>query len=276
MTCTIEHDGIRFHCEAIGCGPALVFCHGLGGDCNQPKDLIGPLESHKLIVWDARGHGRSEPVGPAGGFTFSRFADDLRAVLQHHGIERAIVGGISMGAGVAARFAVNWPRCVRALVLVRPAWLNEPSPPNLELFATIGELLSRMPPQYARASFEKDCADQLEAVRQVSPAVADSLCRQFAEPKAAERKARLLRMPASSPIADWDEVRHLSMPALVVGTDRDPVHPLDFARQWARHLQGGKLVQIPSKAQSQDGHIRSFREQLRSFLASLKEADLSC
>ena len=73
----LEREGIQFHYEICGDGPPVVFCHGLTGNLEQPKELIQPLEGFRLIVWDARGHGKTNPAGSLAGFTFDTFASDL-------------------------------------------------------------------------------------------------------------------------------------------------------------------------------------------------------
>ena len=76
----------------VGTGLPLVFEHGIGGDVRQP---------------------------------FDRFGDDLIGLLNHLGIARAVLGGISLGAGVALNAATRYPERVAGLVLGRPAWLAD-------------------------------------------------------------------------------------------------------------------------------------------------------
>ncbi len=78
----LERDGIRFYYEVSGDGPPLVFCHGLTGNLEQPKQLLGEFPGFRLIVWDARGHGETQPAGPAEHFNFDTFARDLAALLD--------------------------------------------------------------------------------------------------------------------------------------------------------------------------------------------------
>jgi pimeloyl-ACP methyl ester carboxylesterase len=260
MMGTFDREGIQFRYEVLGEGRPLALCHGLGGDRQQPKELAGPLEGYRLIVWDCRGHGETQPVGPAGKFGFGPMVEDLAALLDHLGIERAIVGGISMGAGIAARFAAQWPRRVEALVLVRPAWLVQPLPENLALFPRVADLLRQLGPEAGLAEFKK--LPELAAVHRTSPAVAESLCEQFTKPNAAERSARLDRLPRDCPVDRWSIVESLKMPALVVGNEQDTAHPMEFARAWADHLPYGVLSQIPSKSESPTRHAAAFRRCL--------------
>jgi pimeloyl-ACP methyl ester carboxylesterase len=230
-------------------------------------DLVGPLEGHRLIVWDCRGHGETQPAGPAEKFGFGPMAEDLAALLDFLGVDRAIIGGISMGAGIAARFAANWPARVDALVLVRPAWLMQPLPENLAFFPRVAAMLRQYGPEAGLAEFNK--LPELAEIRRRSPAVADSLCEQFTRPFAQERCARLERMPADCPLHNWNAVESLTMPALVVGNDRDAAHPMEFARVWSSHLPVSQLVEIPSKSDDAAAHTAEFRRCLHQFLRTL-------
>ena len=128
-----SHDGIRFRYQASESGLPVVFGHGLGGDLEASQELLGDPEGYRFIVWDCRGHGGTEPLGPVEKLTFSSMVDDLAGLLDHLEVQEAVIGGISMGAGVAAQYALRHSGRVRALVLVRPAWLDsaiarEPGP----------------------------------------------------------------------------------------------------------------------------------------------------
>ena len=102
-------DGIRFCYRATGAGIHVVFCHGLGGDLTACQELLGEPDGCRLVVWDCRGHGGTEPLGPTEKLVFAVMADDLAALLDHLEIGKAVIGGISMGAGVGARLATCHP-----------------------------------------------------------------------------------------------------------------------------------------------------------------------
>ncbi len=263
----LQHDGIRFYYELIGEGAPLVFCHGVTGDLEACKELVGPQPGYQLIVWDSRGHGRTEPVGPAEKFTFAAFAEDLAALLDHLGIERAVIGGISMGAGVAAQFALRWPRRVRALVLVRPAWLDQPLPENLAMLPRVAELLEQSGSEAGLAELKK--LPEFHALQRQSPPAADSLCEQFGKPNALQRRARLRKIPNDRPITSWKPIERLDLPALVVGSERDWIHPLAMAVAWTKHLMHGRMVKIPPKTENLEEHVRAFRSHLVPYLESL-------
>src|SRR5262249_38797642 len=121
LMATFEHDGIVFHYLDVGQGMPFVFQHGLGGGIRQSAGLFSPPEGIRLLCLDARAHGRTQPLGDPSALSFDVFGDDLVAWLDYLGVERAVLGGISMGAGVALNVAVRYPERVAGLVLSRPA-----------------------------------------------------------------------------------------------------------------------------------------------------------
>lgn len=262
-----EHDGIRFCYEVLDEGTPFVFSHGLGSDRQQPKELSGSLDGYQRIVWDCRGHGHTEPVGPDDKFNFTNLAEDLNALLNHLNIKQVIMGGISMGAAVSARFAVLYPNKIKALVLMRPAWIDQPMPETLSLIPHIADIMETYGSEEGLKRFRQ--SPELKEIQRQSADNAESLCQQFKSPQAYERRARLREIPNDAPIDTWNEVEQLDIPALVVGNEPDPTHPLEFAKAWAEHLPQGRFIQIPAKIESIENHTLSFQKHLSNFLQSL-------
>src|SRR5262249_23444542 len=129
MAC-FQRDGIAFHYRDVGRGVPFVFEHGIGGDVRQPAGLFVPPQGIRFLCFDARAHGQTEPLGDPSALTFDVLGAALAAFLAPRGLERAVIGGISMGAGVALNVAVRYPGRVAGLVLSRPAWLDGPMPPE--------------------------------------------------------------------------------------------------------------------------------------------------
>ena len=264
MTEHFEHDGIRFAFERAGAGAPLVLLHGLGGDRGGALDMADTRAGWIRLALDFRGHGETEPVGPDVGFTFSSFARDLAAFLDAAGVEAAVIAGVSMGAAVALRFALDQPARVRSLVLVRPAWLHTPLTENLRPYAEIARLLRTMPPDAAVATFMASA--EYAAIGRVSRHAADSLVSQFTRPAALTRVSRLEWMPRSAPYADPSELKGIATPTLVVGCERDPLHPIEFASEWAAHIPGAALQAVPSSADDIAEHRAAVRRAVGSFL----------
>src|SRR5687768_16550898 len=74
---------------------------------------------HRVIAYDARGHGESDPAQP---YDYPTLAADLLGVLDERGVERALLDGASMGWHTALRFALVHPDRVAGLVVITPAF----------------------------------------------------------------------------------------------------------------------------------------------------------
>jgi 3-oxoadipate enol-lactonase len=113
--------GVRIHYEALGAdGPAVVLIQGLGLSSrfwfDVPERLATGPDPWRVLVPDHRGVGRSaRPIGP---YFMRTLADDVAAVLDHAGVERAYVAGISLGGMIAQHVALRHPSRVAGLVLL--------------------------------------------------------------------------------------------------------------------------------------------------------------
>lgn len=102
--------------DHAGKGPCVVLLHGIGGNKRNWHDNLPALAaSHHAIAWDARGYGESDDYD--GTLAFTDFRDDLRRVLDHFGVARAHLVGLSMGGRIAASFNAADPERVASLVL---------------------------------------------------------------------------------------------------------------------------------------------------------------
>jgi len=111
-------DAPRLHVEVDGDGPTIVLGHGFGGSArNFRAQARGLAPRFRVVRFDARGHGRSEAPADPAAYRPEAFVADVARVLDHVGAETAVIGGLSMGAGIALRFARAHPHRTRALVL---------------------------------------------------------------------------------------------------------------------------------------------------------------
>jgi pimeloyl-ACP methyl ester carboxylesterase len=114
----IEVGGVRLAGTDTGpgTGDPIVLLHGLAST-HRWWDLVVPLlPGYRLVRFDLRGHGGSD--APAGGYELARLAADTLGVLDALGIDRAVLAGHSLGAGVALRIAAEQPARVAALACV--------------------------------------------------------------------------------------------------------------------------------------------------------------
>ena len=90
-------DGQDVPVCVLGDGPPVVLVHGVGCSHRDWLPVARRLaRRHCVLAWDARGHGRCRPV--LGSITLARLATDLEEMIQHFGLDRAVLVGHSMGA----------------------------------------------------------------------------------------------------------------------------------------------------------------------------------
>jgi len=97
--------------------PVIIAHHGGGGigSLEEPKFTFGPLSDHyRVIVFDARGCGRSEGKPP---FSHAQWADDVDGLRQWAGVDEIIVTGGSYGGFIAMEYAIAYPEHTRAMIL---------------------------------------------------------------------------------------------------------------------------------------------------------------
>jgi pimeloyl-ACP methyl ester carboxylesterase len=103
--------------DSGGEGPAVILAHGFLMDREMFAPQVDALAPEfRVITWDERGFGETEFDGEP--FTYWDSARDCLALLDHLGIERAVLGGMSQGGFLSLRAALLEPERVRALVLI--------------------------------------------------------------------------------------------------------------------------------------------------------------
>lgn len=255
---TYQNSAIRYDC--YGRGAPLLFMHGLAADRHQALATLAGLSGHRIIVVDMPGHGES--AGSGCGFTY--YADIALALMAHLSIDTVCLGGISMGAGIALCASQRAPQRVSGLLLVRPAWLAEPASPHLDIIARIGRWLARGP-EYARCRLESDP----EFIRIVAnnPGAASSIHGALTRAQAVSSARILPAMVADRPINTIDILATLPHPALVIGNEDDPLHPVALARTLATLLPGARYHQVPSRYLAPKAHSQALLTQIQAFLA---------
>ena len=263
----LERDGLKFNFGEFGSGTPLIFSHGLGGNLTHVRDLFGPIQGFRIILYDNRGHGETSGDPDPSRLNFDSMADDMAAVLDRAEVDSAIVGGVSMGAGVSIAFWRRHPERVRALILSRPAWLNSPYPANLRVLGDISKLfdelgaeaaLCRVPEIEAFASMRRDFPETARSLMQNLESARDS------------RVATVYRsILASVPFTDFNELQNINIPALVLANQNDPIHPFDLAERLAEAIPRSVFREFPSKNQGAEEHQQGFRQRVKEFLDNL-------
>jgi pimeloyl-ACP methyl ester carboxylesterase len=261
-----DRDGVRFHFRETGQGLPFVFQHGLGGELNQPFGLYRPISGVRMIACDMRGHGETRPLGDLDKLTISALADDLVALLDHLGIKKLILGGISLGAAVTVNVALRFPERVLGLVLTRPAWVDRPLTENVNLYGTIARLLRDLGPKEGLDHFRSTSVFQ--TMDREAPDCARSLIGQFEQPRAEECVARLERLPGDTPCPERADYRKIGVPTLILGNRHDPIHPLTIAETLAQVIPSAELREVTPKSVSVETHSVDIQRALDAFLLS--------
>lgn len=258
------HDGIHFNYESHGIGHPLVMLHGLTGEIGTVRGLVAPICDHRAILMDSRAHGATTPLGDPSQLSFSQFSQDLAALLSSLGIQRACIAGVSMGAGIATRVAFDFPELVQKLILIRPAWLTERSPPNLQLHVLAGQFLQIHGASRGRLLFDEHPA--VIAANTIDPALVSGLRRQFMNVVDIERAARLVQLADDCPVPSWNVVQSLSVPTLVLGCHTDSVHPWSYAETWAKHVPNSMLAEVTAKSIDESAYTSDVQNSIGGFV----------
>ncbi len=257
-------DGLSFHYLDSGQGIPFVFQHGLGGGANQPFGLFHPPAGIRLLCLDCRGHGETRPLGDPAKIGIASFADDVFAFANHLHLQHLIVGGISLGAAVALNFALRHQHRVLGLILSRPAWLDSPTPGSVRIYSSIARLIRQLGSRRGLDVFQQ--SEEYREIFRESPDAAESLARQFQEPRAEETVVRLERIPSDVPGGDRRAWALIRKPTLVLANLQDPIHPFEYGEILAQIIPGAIFKQITSKSFGKEQHAADVQKAIEEFL----------
>ncbi|MDX0107676.1 alpha/beta fold hydrolase [Sinorhizobium meliloti] len=268
MSITFEtSDGTRLNVDTAGEGMPVVFLHGLCGDAGQTSEAFPTEPGYRRVTIEARGHGRSQSGG-LDRLSIETFANDVAAYVEANLDVPVIIGGISMGAAISLRLAVKRPDLVRALVLARPAWLTASAPENMIPNAEVGHLLTHLPPPAAKAAFLAGPLGQRLAA--AAPDNLASLTGFFAREPIEVTAALLTAVSKDGPGVTEADLARIAVPTLVIGHERDLVHPIAPARALAEKIPAARFVQITPKAEDKARYVADFHRALRTFLKDVQ------
>jgi pimeloyl-ACP methyl ester carboxylesterase len=241
---TIEAGDVALSGESAGEGQPIVLLHGLTGTRRYVVMGSRSLEraGHRVIAYDARGHGRSSPAPQAGAYGYELLAGDLEAVLDALDLERAVLAGASMGAHTALRLALTRPERVAGLVLITPSF--DPSSPRGGESLAGWDALARGLRDGGVEGFV--AAYDLAAVPQPWRATVETVLRQrlAAHEHPAAVADALEAVPRSRPFERLEELESIAVPSVVVASrdEADPGHPLAVAELYAQRIPAAQLI----------------------------------
>jgi pimeloyl-ACP methyl ester carboxylesterase len=235
---------VDLYVEQAGEGVPVVLLHGLTATHRHVVMGSSALErsGHRVIAYDARGHGRSAPAPAPDAYRYEDLVADLERVMDERGIARALLAGASMGAHTVLRFALEYPERAAALVVVTPAYdpVDHYDDDRLARWDALAEgLRSGGVEGFVAAYGEPAVPDAwrdrvLKVVRQRlsvhehPEAVADAL----------------QAVPRSRPFETLHDLATIEAPTVIVADrdEADPGHPLRVGEDYARVIPGARLV----------------------------------
>ena len=262
MRSTITSSGLTLSFVDHGQGPAFIFQHGLGANANQPLEVMP--ETVRKIVLECRGHGSSE-LGPEDQLSIKHFSRDLSALIKHLNLSRPIIGGISMGAAITLKYAIENPKRISALVLARPAWVTEKAPENMQIFESAAEFMTRAAD--GRELFRH--TPEFLSLQSHSTDNANSVLGQFGAEDLSSRSKILHAIAKDGPgidRRDLEVLKHLQV--LIIGCAFDQIHPISMAHELARLIPAARFVEITSKSVSKLRYVKEFKHALTDFVTS--------
>ncbi|MGH6968353.1 MAG: alpha/beta fold hydrolase [Stellaceae bacterium] len=118
MPFAVADDGVRLHYEEVGYGRPLIFVHEFGGDLRSWEPQLRHFgRTYRCIAFNARGYPPSDVPEDVARYSVERAADDIAAVLDHLGIDRAHVVGLSMGGFATLHFGLRHHDRARSLTI---------------------------------------------------------------------------------------------------------------------------------------------------------------
>ena len=242
---SVEAGGVTLAGDEEGDGVPVVLLHGLTATRRYVVMGSRALErgGHRVVAYDARGHGASSPAPDPGAYGYEALAGDLLAVLDARGIERAVLAGASMGAHTLVRFALDHGDRAAGLVVVTPAFEPDDGQDEEQRLARWDALSQGL----REGGVEGFVAAYGEPP--VPPQWRDTVLKVLRQRLGAhahpEAVADALRaVPRSRPFEDWAELAELDLPAVVVASrdEADPEHPYAVGERYAEAIPGARLV----------------------------------
>ena len=236
-------DRVALAGEEVGEGPPVVLAHGL--TATRRYVLHGSValarKGHRLLSYDARGHGDSSPAPEGGGYSYENLTADMRAVLDGEGAgEAPVLAGHSMGAHTAVSLALSRSHELGGLVLICPASLGEPLPGEvLEEWDRLAEGLEQGGVDGFIAAYDRDLDPEW---RETLLRIARERLSAHRDPKAVA--AALREVPRSLPFEGISELEFVDVPTLVVASrdEADPGHPYAVAEAWSERIPNATLI----------------------------------
>ena len=237
---SFNYEGNRIFYDVWGEGErVLVLTHGLLMNHGMYDRLAPEMADlgYRVICMDLLGHGDSDAPPDLGLYSMTAFADQIEALLDHLGIDRAVVGGTSLDANVALEFGVSHADRAQGLFVEMPVLDNAlvavavaftPVLLGSQLAAPLLGLLAGATRRIPRSHYLVDIG--LDWLRR--------------DPRSSSRVLQGLLLGRTCPPRAEREL--IETPALVIGHPSDPIHPFADSDDLVREMPNARLVDANS------------------------------
>jgi pimeloyl-ACP methyl ester carboxylesterase len=255
-----SREGRRLHYLDEGTGRPVLLLHAfpLSSEMFRPQiEALGPR--FRIIAPDHRGFGRSDPgEGPT---LMTDFAADALALMDHLGLDSAVVGGVSMGGYISMALLQLDPSRVQGLLLMDTQMSADDEPGRARREET-----ARATEQRGMVVFEETLLPKLLA-QPPDPALEEELRKMMRgnPPSSAASATRGMALRPDS----RNILARFAGPALIVVGDKDVVTPPQKSQEMAQVLSSSRVVEVPGA-----GHLASFERpaevnrELEAFLSA--------
>jgi pimeloyl-ACP methyl ester carboxylesterase len=241
-----ERGPVGLAVSDTGEGPAVLLAHGL--TATRRYVVMGSTalqrSGHRVIAYDARGHGASSPAPTPDAYEYEDLGRDLAAVLDRAGLRRAVLAGASMGAHTLLWLALNQPERVAGLVLITPAFTaGSDDPARLADWDALSAGLRDGGIDGFVAAYREAGWDRVpERWRETVITVIRQRLALHQHPEAVADALHVV--PRSRPFASVEDLAAISVPTVIVASDddADPEHPRAVGEAYAQAIPGARLV----------------------------------
>ena len=233
---SIHVDNVDIAYTEYGAGPAVVLLHGYPFNQTLWSGQVEALKnSYRVITPDLRGHGEST-IGPA---SMNRMAADVASLLDALGIERVVIGGLSMGGYVTLAFYRLFPQRVHSLILADTRAQADTEENKRIRAQQVETLLSHGMKPIVDAMLPKLLHPETVSKR---PNIVKQLRDMMLQTKPEGAAAALQAMAARE---DQTELlSHIRVPTLILVGKDDPITPLQDSEKMHQLIEGSRLVVI--------------------------------
>src|SRR5262245_38419816 len=247
-------NGIEIDYEVTGSGHPVLLSHGYSATRRMWDAQHRAFSDHQIISWSMRGHGQTESPADPAKYSADLTVADMESLLRHLRIDRAVIGGLSLGGYVSLAFYLAHPQMVRALVICD----SGPGYRNAE----------------AREGWNQRARERADELERRGLDALSGRSREMREAMGEHRSAQGLAHAARGMLAQdgprvIDGLAGINVPTLVIVGDQDKAF-LAPCEYMAKKIPGARLEVIAGAGHSSNlDQPDAFNRVLREFLNGL-------